>query len=255
MTTGIGGEMDEAMMLRDAATRLFAGDCDWSDIEAMGLPLALLGEDQGGFGLDPVDALAIVRLAGAALVPWPVGETMVANAARAGAGQALLDGPATADDVPMLGGAIVRSLLCAGALGRVLDLTIEHVNSREQFGRPLAKFQAVQHALAQLASEGAAASAAADHAAAAFARPADEAEIAVGVARVRIGEAVGIANGLAHQMHGAIGFTEEHQLHRYTTALWRWRDEYGGHPYWARKVGAAALAAGSAGYWPLVTAA
>jgi hypothetical protein len=247
--------MDEAMMLRDAATKLFAADCDWQDIEAMGLPLALLGEEQGGFGLDPVDALAIVRLAGAALVSWPIGETMVANAARAAAGQPLLDGPASADDVPILGGAIVRSLQCAGALGRVLDLTIEHVNTREQFGRPLAKFQAVQHALAQLASEVAAASAAADHAAAAFARPAAEAEIVVGVARVRIGEAVGIANGLAHQMHGAIGFTEEHALHRYTTALWRWRDEFGGHRFWARKVGAAAMAAGPAGYWPMVTAA
>lgn len=247
--------MDEATMLRDAATRLFAANCDWPAVEAMGLPLALVEEDRGGFGIDPVDALAIVRLSGEALVPLPIGETMMANAARAAAGDALLDGPADADDVPLFGGAIVRSLQCAGALARVLDMTIDHVNTREQFGRPLARFQAVQHALAQLAGEVAAAGAAADHAATAFTRPPDEAEVAVGAARVRIGEAVGIAAGLAHQMHGAIGFTEEHALHRYTTALWRWRDEYGGHPYWARKVGAAAIAAGPGAFWPMVTAA
>ncbi len=247
--------MDEVTMLREATARLFAGPCSWTEIEEMGLPLALLGESEGGFGLEPVDALSIVLLAGAALVPWPIGETMILNADRAAAGEPLLDGPANETDVSITGGAIVRSLLCAGALERVLDLTIEHVNMREQFGRPLAKFQAVQHALARLASEVAAASAAADHAAAAFARPTSEAEIAVGIARVRIGEAVGTATGLAHQMHGAIGVTEEHSLHRYTTSLWRWRDEFGGHPYWARKVGAAALAAGTAGYWPMVTAA
>ena len=246
--------MDELTMLRDAATRLFADGCDWPAVEAMGLPLALVSEGQGGFGLDPVDAMSIVRLAGAALVPLPIGETMVANAARAAAGAPLLVGPVDDADIPFVGGAIVRSLLCAGALERVRDLTIEHVNVREQFGRPLAKFQAVQHAVAQLASEVAAAGAAADHAAAAFARPPAEAEIAVGIARVRIGEAVGIAANLAHQMHGAIGFTQEHVLHRYTTTLWRWRDEFGGHRYWARKVGAAA-AAGVGGYWPMVTAA
>lgn len=247
--------MDEATMLRDAATRFFAANCDWAAVEAMGLPFALVGEDHGGFGIDPVDALTIVRLAGEALVPLPIGETMVANAARAAAGDALLDGPANASDVPLLGGAMVRSLLCAGGLARVLEMTIDHVNTREQFGRTLAGFQAVQHALAQLAGEVAAAGAAADHAAAAFGRPADEAEVAVGAARVRIGEAVGIAAGIAHQMHGAIGFTEEHALHRYTTALWRWRDEYGGHPYWARKVGAAAAAAGQGAFWAMVTTA
>lgn len=247
--------MDEAPILREATSRLFASDCDWPAIEAMGLPLALVGTDQGGFGLDPVDALSIVRLAGEALVPLPVGETMVANAMRTASGKPLIEGPAKEADVPFIGGAVVRGLQCAGALARVLDLTIDHVNTREQFGRSLSRFQAVQHALAQLASEVAAAGAAADHAAAAFTRPLDEAEVAVGAARVRIGEAVGIATGLAHQMHGAIGFTEDHVLHRYTTALWRWRDEYGGHPYWARKVGAAAMAAGPDAYWRMVTAA
>ena len=56
------------------------------------------------------------------------------------------------------------------------------------------------------------------------------------------------------QMHGAIGFTREYPLHRFTTALWTWRDDFGGQVMWAKLLGGAALTAGGTGYWPMVTA-
>ncbi|HSI19726.1 MAG TPA: hypothetical protein VK980_18305, partial [Sphingomonas sp.] len=73
-------------------------------------------------------------------------------------------------------------------------------------------------------------------------------------ARARISAATGIAIGIAHQLHGAIGFTEEHRLHWFTTALWSWRDEFGSAAWWTRRLGRAVLAQSSQAYWPFVTA-
>jgi len=76
--------------------------------------------------------------------------------------------------------------------------------------------------------------------------------VAAGTLRAREAATAGAA--IATQMHGAIGFTREHRLHLYTTALWAWRDEFGGQVSWAKLLGSAALAAGGPGYWPMVTA-
>lgn len=288
----------------------------WRALEEQGVPLALVPENAGGFGLDPRDALELIRLLGRHAIPLPLGETMLANATLAEAGLPLADGaaalvpmdgaariawgrhcrtfvvetpggvvridggavvereghnlaglprdamhfPKTNDATPIAGrlierGALVSALQCAGALERLLELTVTHVSERVQFGRPLAKFQAIQQELAKLAGEVAAASAAADLAADAFVDDPAKARFAIAVARVRIGEAVGRANGIAHQLHGAIGFTAEHRLHLFTTSLWAWRDEFGGAVYWAGQLGDRALSAGRDGYWPMVTAA
>lgn len=319
--------MNEGAMLLEAAGRVFADLAEdaaifgggwseraWAAVEDMGLPLALVAEEAGGFGIAALDALALVRLSGFHAVPLPVAETMVANRLLAEAGLPLAQGPAgfaadmqervpwgrhlavlavqdangriarierplvahegvnlagqprdtlhigvdgapdgarTGHD-PLLWGAAIRTLQMAGALERVLHLTIVHVSERQQFGRPLSKFQAVQHELARLGSEVAAASAAADMAAEAIAGEGDAA-LAIAAARIRIGEAVGIAAGIAQQLHGAIGFTREHVLHRFTTALWSWRDEYGGHGHWSQMLGAAALATGGTGFWAFAT--
>jgi acyl-CoA dehydrogenase len=57
---------------------------------------------------------------------------------------------------------------------------------------------------------------------------------------------------IGHQVHGAIGFTREHSLRLVTTRLWAWRDEDGSEAEWNAEIGAAALAAGPDGLWPLV---
>ena len=69
------------------------------------------------------------------------------------------------------------------------------------------------------------------------------------------GEAASVGAGLAHQAHGAIGFTQEYELHYLTRRLWSWRDEFGNEAEWNAVVGRAALAAGADGLWPALTAA
>ena len=165
-----------------------------------------------------------------------------------------LDSPADVAPLPgslLEAGALVRALAMAGALETVVELTIAHVTERVQFGRALSAFQAVRHSLAQLASQAAAASAAADLAADAFIG-AGPAGIAIAAARARISEAAGIAIGIAHQLHGAIGFTEEHILHRYTLRALAWRDDFGSESYWAVELGKLVASRGADELWPLV---
>ncbi len=151
---------------------------------------------------------------------------------------------------PLAEGATIRAYQIAGALEAALDMTLDHTATRIQFGKPLQKNQVVQHELAKLAGELACATAAADLAGEALARG-DELGVAAGSLRAR--EAAGNGAAIATQMHGAIGFTREHRLHLYTTALWAWRDEFGGQVLWATRLGRAAVAAGGQGYWPMVT--
>ena len=149
-------------------------------------------------------------------------------------------------------GAAVRLQQMAGALEKILDQSVQWALDRSQFGRPIAKFQAVQHNLATLAGEVAAAGAAADLAAEACAG--NEISIAdVAIAKVRAGEAAGTGAAIAHQVHGAMGFTYEHSLHHATRRLWAWREEFGNEAVWAQRLGRMVAAAGADQLWPLIT--
>nr|WP_211105727.1 acyl-CoA dehydrogenase family protein [Azospirillum melinis] len=358
---------DTSQILVDTATRLFEEqftarqrvtaesgqwlDAQWQAVEDMGLPLALVPEEAGGFGLPVVEALDLIRLVGAFAVPLPLAETMLANRILANAGLELPGGPltlapvrpedrltlvrrdggwllsgtahrvpwgrvaatvvlarcddpcddagqdgqsfaalvpagqaGTAPDVNLANeprdslrfetllpaesvapspgiapaelhalGAAVRSIAMAGALGRVLAMTTAYANERSQFGRPIGKFQAIQQHLAVLAGQAAAARAAGDIAAEAVAQ--GGALLPIAAAKLRCGEAAGVAAAIAHQVHGAMGFTHEHSLHFFTKRLWSWRDEFGGEGEWGRLIGREVARAGADGLWPLVTAA
>jgi len=153
--------------------------------------------------------------------------------------------------------AAARTQQIAGALERVLDQSVQFSLDRVQFGRPIAKFQAVQHNLAALAGEVAAAGAAADGAAEAIAAhgiAGDVAESQVAIAKVRAGEAAGNGAAIAHQVHGAMGFTYEHSLHHSTRRLWEWREEFGNEALWAERLGRMVAARGADELWPFVTA-
>ncbi len=150
-------------------------------------------------------------------------------------------------------GAALRSVQIAGALAAALALSVQYAQTRVQFGRPIGRFQAIQHSLAILAGQSAAALAAADMATDALARALPP--LLVGAAKARAGEAASIGAALAHQVHGAIGFTREYRLHRLTQRLWSWRDEFGNEATWQAAVGRIALAAGPDGLWPTLTAA
>jgi acyl-CoA dehydrogenase len=160
-------------------------------------------------------------------------------------------GPAAADGV-LVHGALIRAAQMAGALESLLEQSVRYATERKQFGRPIGNFQAIQHNLAIVAGHVAAAGIAADNAfrAADRGHPAFE----VAVAKVRAGEAAGVGAGLAHQVHGAIGFTYEHSLHFSTRRLWSWRAEFGSESRWAMRLGRDVAAHGADRLWTDLTA-
>jgi alkylation response protein AidB-like acyl-CoA dehydrogenase len=147
---------------------------------------------------------------------------------------------------------LARTMQMAGGLEKVLELSLAYAGEREQFGRPIAKFQAVQHNLAVMAAESAAAIRAADAAAEALGADPARLRLEVAAAKSRVGEAVGVVVELAHQVHGAMGYTHEHQLHHFTRRLWAWRDEYGSDGCWQAVLGRELAARGADGLWEFI---
>ncbi|MDE2166980.1 MAG: acyl-CoA/acyl-ACP dehydrogenase [Alphaproteobacteria bacterium] len=149
-------------------------------------------------------------------------------------------------------GAMLRSAQIAGALANALDRSITYANDRYQFGRPIAKQQAVQHDLARLAAEAAAVEVAAETAFLAAER--GDPDLLVAAAKIHAGLAVPQATGIAHQVHGAIGFTLEHPLQWATRRLMSWRNEFGGDRQWSVILGRRILDLGADRFWPYLAA-
>jgi len=171
---------------------------------------------------------------------------------------------------------LFRSLLISGAAQRALELTIAYVTEREQFGRPLSRLPVVQAELARMAGEVALIGAATQAAVAAVTRaavvastqaaaltgtqaglaggrPGPDVVSAVVAAKAQASDSAGTVAAIAHQLHGAIGTTEEHRLRLTTTRLWSWRDEDGPATECFAELGRAALRAGPGGLWPWLT--
>jgi acyl-CoA dehydrogenase len=113
----------------------------------------------------------------------------------------------------------------------------------------------VQHNLAKLAGESAAALAAATSAADTFAsaEPQEDARfLEAASAKIRCSEAAEKGAAIAHQVHGAIGFTIEHILHRYSLRALAWRDDFGSESHWAVELGKRVATRGAEELWPLV---
>ena len=149
-------------------------------------------------------------------------------------------------------GALARSAQMAGGLDYLLRQASQYATERRQFGKPIGSFQAIQQNLAVLAGHTAAAGTAAANAC----RAADRGDAAfeIAVAKIRVGEAVGIGASIAHQTHGAIGFTYEHALQFTTRRLWAWRAEFGGEGDWAVELGRSVCERGADALWPQLTA-
>lgn len=147
-------------------------------------------------------------------------------------------------------GALIRAVALSGALSACLDHCLTWANDRIQFGKPIAKHQAIQHLLAQLAEETAASGAAADLAIEASETAPKRFEIAI--AKARVGEAAGKAANFAHAAFGAMGFTREHALHYTTRRLWAWRNEFGSEVYWQAELGRLVASRGGKQLWPLL---
>lgn len=159
---------------------------------------------------------------------WP--EAALASATRVPAPASLLVAQA----------GLVSALL-AGSLLTVFESTLNFANERQQFGRPIGKFQAIQHELAVMAEHVSAARMAAQIACETDGVAADPLKVAVGKARTS--EAAVEVASLAHSIHGAIGFTTEFDLQLYTRRLHLWRQTAGSEAYWQLQAGQALLAA------------
>ena len=275
---GVGGDTDSGL------ARI------WQEIDALGYTDALTPADQGGSGLSLADVEGLLRAAGAAALPYPLADTMLARTLLRAAGQAVPEGPiALAQALPGPGGlrcapapgaGLARSVLVhrddclllvaapaasdpgifrpsasatpvwtesppiigrvtlpdeavlawrnaadaagiAGAMQAVLDRCIAFVGERQQFGRALGRFQAIQQEISVVAEQVASTAMAARLACASGAVFPDPSLAAC--ARLRACEAIPVVCAIAHAIHGAIGITEELALGIYTTRLHEWR--------------------------------
>ncbi|GAA3616595.1 acyl-CoA dehydrogenase family protein [Marihabitans asiaticum] len=147
-------------------------------------------------------------------------------------------------------GALLRAASGVGAMEFALNASLTYAEQRTQFGRPLSGFQAVQHHLVMMAEAVASVSSAVD---AAVFSPPEQRLMRVAAAKVIFGEQSAVLTRLAHQVHGAIGATEEHPLHTRTRRLWSWQDEFGTATQWAVELATQLVFATSPGAWPVLT--
>ncbi|MDE2379500.1 acyl-CoA dehydrogenase family protein [Bradyrhizobium sp.] len=213
---------------------------------------AVLAQGNGGLSIALVDA-ARARIEAGLNVGYDNSDTVTFDKVQ----------PITTKPAPkgfdqntlMLMGCVARSLQIAGSLESMLDISVRYSNERVAFEKKISKFQAVQHNLARLAGESAAALAAATSAADAIANAKffDEAIfLEAAAAKIRCAEAAEKGGAIAHQVHGAIGFTMEHILHRYSLRALAWRDDFGSESHWAVELGRLVAHRGADELWPLV---
>jgi acyl-CoA dehydrogenase len=143
--------------------------------------------------------------------------------------------------------ALARTAQIAGALQSALERSIAYAQERKQFGRRIGQFQAVQQQLALFGAETAAATCASRSAA--IAACAGDASFEIAAAKLRANQAIGVATAIAHQVHGAIGFTREYALRQATQRLWSWRSESGNDRYWSERLGRAIVERGANAFW------
>jgi alkylation response protein AidB-like acyl-CoA dehydrogenase len=133
--------------------------------------------------------------------------------------------------------AVAVSALLVGIGAQLVEMTVEHVRERTQFGRPIGSFQAVKHRLAEAHQAVETARPAVWAAAALIADHDPGCSVAAAVARHQATHAAALANTHALQCHGGIGFTVEHDLH-----LWLKFGKATEHAYGSARSARAAIA-------------
>jgi alkylation response protein AidB-like acyl-CoA dehydrogenase len=210
-------------------------------LESLGLARLTAPESAGGSGASWREAAVVLRGAARHGVPVPEVEKDLLGDLES--------------DALRLRGALMRAVQMTGAMDAAVDLTVRHAAERKQFGRPLAAFQAVQQLAADAAAEAALARAATDAAlaqAVATRFAGDGLLFSVAAARSVCGHCGSTVVRNAHQVHGAIGTTREHVLHRVTMSILAWTNDFGSVAEWDAVLEQAARDAGDAGLWELV---
>lgn len=135
--------------------------------------------------------------------------------------------------------ALLHAAKMSGAMRKLLEMSVDYANLREQFGRPIGRFQAIQHQLSVMAEEVAAATMAVEVACAGARDGLWPDVLKAAMAKERTSAVAPSVSAAAHAVHGAIGISAEHDLHLLTRRLHEWRAAEGAESYWAREIGRA----------------
>jgi len=216
----------------------------WPALTQSGFLDLIRPEDEDGAGLDLAALFPLVIEIGRQPAAPAIAETVIARLVSPDAidcrdpERALIAArvePATARAIA----ATVTAGLMAGAMERLVEMTVGYALTRRQFGREIGKFQALQQQIALMAENAVAARMAA--AAAFVGAPLDIPILRAAVAKMQCGLATQVVCSVAHAVHGAIGISHEHSLHQLTGRLHSWRMAHGADSYWARRLGVAAI--------------
>lgn len=220
-----------------------AGDVPWAGQASLLVVRAV--RPDGEEILVEVDPTAVsVRVSGRDLTDVPR-ETLTFEGTAVAADAVLASGPAV--DRVVRDAAVLRCAGMSGAMTAARASAGEHVRVRHQFGRPLARLQAVAHNIGRIAAEVALAEASLG-AALGEAEAGGPGWRALAALVVHGRSATSVAR-LAHQCLGAMGITREHPLHLATLRLWAWRDELVPVSVAERRLGRAVVRAGCEQMW------
>ena len=191
-------------------------------------PFAVAGRRADAFLLEVDGTLHLVPAGDVTTRPVrsedPTRDLVAIEDVRTGTATAL---PGADPQVAWLRGAAATAAASVGLAARLLEVTVAHARAREQFDRPIGAFQAVQQPLASVHVAVEAARGACWYAAHARAIGRPDADDAARVAKVAANEASALADQVALQVHGGIGFTWEHDLHLLLKRAAAWRAAYG----------------------------
>ncbi|MBE1551949.1 alkylation response protein AidB-like acyl-CoA dehydrogenase [Mycobacterium sp. OAS707] len=169
-----------------------------------GLSLFAVKSGADGLSVDPLDAMDQTRRVASVVF----GDTPAVLLGEDGSAWEILHG---------VYDRALAALACeqVGGAQAVLEMTLEYLNVRHQFGRPIGSFQAIKHRCADLLVEVESARSAAAYASAAVTAGSDDASVAASIAKVYCSQAFYHVAAESIQMHGGIGFTWEHPAHLY----------------------------------------
>ena len=246
--------------VKDGATWRVSGALKRVPFARVAKQLVLLADSPSGLMVATVDTGQCRIAAGRNLASEPRDDVLLDNVAALAAAPA---GAGVTRDSLHARGTLLRAVQIGGALEHALQLSCDYAKQRSQFGRKIAQFQAIQQELARAGGEVAAAVAAALSAAGVVERLANDNSkqaaqqrlMAVATAKIRAADAAREAVAITHQVHGAIGVTDEYALHHVTLRALAWREEFGNEVYWSMKLGCAMLASGADNYWPTLSTA
>jgi alkylation response protein AidB-like acyl-CoA dehydrogenase len=230
-----------------------AGDVPGRRIACAASGTALSGTVRCVLGADRADRLVVPAIADGRPALFAVDATDPGVTLRA---CRLLDRSRTAADVELDGArgellavdaetalaqaalwsAVLAAADALGAMGRVLELSVDYAQQRQQFGRPIGAFQAVKHAAAQMLVDLEASRGIVYYAAASVAQRNPDRALHAAVAKAQV-TALGVHSAdSALTLHGAIGYTWEHDLHLYYKRLKLDEKLFGAPAMWNERI-------------------